>query len=139
MTKITKKEKLAKQIAKRKEKRLNSPKRLKTELDRVFSLYIRQRDKVCRRCGINQNLQCSHIMSRVSQNLRWDERNAMALCYKCHLTWWHKEPLEAAEWCKTIIGEEAYKSLLKEKYEIKQWAIQELRDLILKYDKRIYR
>lgn len=27
-------------------------------------------------------------------------RNLKALCYYCHLHWWHKNPIEAAEWYK---------------------------------------
>lgn len=30
--------------------------------------------------------------------LRWDMQNGKALCYKCHIHWWHKEVTDAAEW-----------------------------------------
>ena len=127
------KEKRLLSLSRKKEKKANSPSKLRKDLDTIFSQYIRRRDKVCRKCGTNQNLQNSHIMSRVSQNLRWDERNAMTLCYKCHLCWWHKEILEAAEWCKIEIGEELYNSLRKEKDIIKHWTPEDLKNLIEKY------
>lgn len=128
-----KKEREALRKLKRRERRENNTRLLKKKLDVLFSQFIRQRDKKCVRCGTTQNLQCSHIMSRVSLKLRWDERNALTLCYKCHLTWWHKEPLEASEWCKTVIGEINYKDLLREKHEVKQWTAEELKEMIKKY------
>jgi hypothetical protein len=52
--------------------------KLVTELDRVFSLYIRARDKRSVFSGRSDNLQCFHIFSRVSFGTRWDEHNAFA-------------------------------------------------------------
>jgi hypothetical protein len=31
-------------------------------------------------------------------SLRCEPLNAIPLCYGCHITWWHKSPLEAAAW-----------------------------------------
>lgn len=66
--------------------------------DNLFSQYIRARDRVCQKCGTDQKLQCSHIKSRAIKSIRYNDDNAMALCLRCHIYWWHKEPLEASEW-----------------------------------------
>ena len=65
---------------------------IKTQaIDRVFSLYIRTRDKwTCQRCGKNYenkkgSLDCSHFYGRRSWSTRVEPCNAMALCKGCHL------------------------------------------------------
>ncbi len=64
------------------------------ELDRVFSLYIRQRDAnldgfvECFTCGRSNHwkkLQCGHFMSRSRYATRWDEINCQNQCPKCNL------------------------------------------------------
>lgn len=62
--------------------------------DKIFSEYIRLRDKHCLRCGklgegtknIN-GLQCSHFYSRRNESVRFDEENADTLCVGCHHEW----------------------------------------------------
>tara|TARA_Y100000004_G_C8857616_1_gene387512 strand:- start:265 stop:645 length:381 start_codon:yes stop_codon:yes gene_type:complete len=62
-----------------------------TKFDKVFSDYIRYRDKwTCKRCGTKYtpptaSLHCSHFISRRYWNLRLEPINAMALCFGCHL------------------------------------------------------
>lgn len=67
-------------------------------LDIVYSQIIRKRDMCCQRCGTTNNLHCSHIIPRTSLSVRWDSFNAIALCHRCHIYWWHKNPLEAVNW-----------------------------------------
>ena len=59
------------------------------EADRVFSLYIRARDKgkPCITCWApwQENFQCWHFMSRRHVNTRWLERNAHSQCPKDNL------------------------------------------------------
>jgi|SRR3990170_2874929 len=59
------------------------------ELDTVFSIFIRQRDKgVCFTCGdvkfwrFQQN---GHYVSRTHQILRWSEKNCNTQCYACNI------------------------------------------------------
>ncbi len=33
--------------------------------------------------------------------------NVKTLCYPCHINWWHKNPLEAAEWFEKTYPERA--------------------------------
>lgn len=72
------------------------------QLDRIYSIYIRKRDGVCVKCGTMDNLQCSHILPRTYQSVRWHPDNAIALCVKHHIYWWHKYPHEAVEWFDSI-------------------------------------
>lgn len=66
--------------------------------DKWFSLYIRKRDNwTCQRCGRKfrgydeekdnshlKGLHCAHNKGRGKRSTRWEEKNAMALCYGCH-------------------------------------------------------
>ncbi len=60
-------------------------KKLVKKLDKVFSEYIRARDRKCICCGSTDNLQCGHLLSRVAYSTRWDEDNAHAQCRSCNL------------------------------------------------------
>ena len=71
-------------------------------LDALFSHFIRVRDAKCLRCSKVETLQCSHVMPRTWLATRWDPDNAITLCYACHLHWWHKDPLGAAEWFEAM-------------------------------------
>lgn len=80
-------------------------KKLVKKLDILFSKYIRNRDKHCLHCGRTSTLQCAHIAGRRSLAGRWNEKNAITLCYACHLRWSHQNPIEFAEWLKETLPE----------------------------------
>lgn len=48
--------------------------------DRACRRFILARDRHCQRCGTDRALVWAHILSRRSHVIRWDERNAIALC-----------------------------------------------------------
>ncbi len=80
--------------------------KLKKQCDELAKRLIKIRDKnTCQRCcKVVEGSDChgSHVIPVSAGNkLRWDEQNIKVLCYHCHLNWWHKNPLEAAEWFKT--------------------------------------
>ena len=63
------------------------------KLDRIFSLYIRQRDAdkrgvcTCCTCGNKlpiKQIHCGHFMSRRHMATRWDEDNCHSQCAKCN-------------------------------------------------------
>ena len=68
-------------------------KKLKKDLDAIFSLFIRTRDNwTCQRCGKKYTpptraLQCSHFWKRGDMGTRFSEDNCVALCYGCHRLW----------------------------------------------------
>jgi 5-methylcytosine-specific restriction endonuclease McrA len=76
------------------------------KLDVLFSKWIRNRDGKCMKCGrTDGGLQCAHIAGRRSLAGRWNEKNAITLCYFCHLRWSHQNPLEFTEWLKKDLPE----------------------------------
>ncbi len=81
-------------------KKAKSPSVLKKQCDVLFSKVIRLRDGKCLKCGTTENLQCAHIASRKHLAGRWESDNALTLCYRCHIHWAHKEPIEFSEWVK---------------------------------------
>ena len=108
----------------------NDRKKLTKKLDTLFSLWIRKRDKHCLKCFRTDTLQCSHISSRKSLAGRWNDKNAITLCYACHIYWRHKEPVEAAEWLKTN-----YPEFYNEGIKVRQMTVKnlDLNTLIEKY------
>ena len=67
--------------------------KLKKELDKWFSLYIRLRYSEeglsqCFTCGkVDQykKLQCGHFQSRRYHSTRWNEQNCQVQCVKCNM------------------------------------------------------
>jgi len=110
-------------------------KRIKeTKLDKVFSLWIRSRDKRCLKCGKTENLQCAHIYSRIARSVRWDSDNAITLCYACHIGWAHKYPLEFAEFVEKLLGKRKLKGLKSRYYSLKSWSQKEKQQILDKYN-----
>jgi len=72
-------------------------------LDQRFSRFIRLRDKVCQRCGGSGVLQCSHFHGRAKKSVRWDEDNAVALCFGCH-QYFTANPYEHTAWFENHLG-----------------------------------
>ena len=104
-------------MLKKKSRLLPTKKKLKAKADTLFSLYIRQRDKKCVKCGRGNEYQlhCAHIVSRFNLRLSYDPRNALCLCSKCH-RWWHDSPLESGRWFESTFPQN-YEYLLKTKNE----------------------
>lgn len=100
---------------KKREKGENSISRLIKKADILFSQAIRLRDGACRLTGLKENLQCSHIWGRANKLIRWDLDNALTLTAGKHLYWWHKEPAEAIEWAKQLLGNEKWEELKRKK------------------------
>lgn len=67
-------------------------KQLVNELDDVFSVFIRHRDRfTCYTCGKqgDHGMQCGHLISRTNYTTRWDELNAHAQCRGCNFNHEH--------------------------------------------------
>jgi len=77
-------------------------------LDKVFSEYIRLRDKVCQRCFTpGNNIATAHFHGRSSKSVRWDEDNACALCLGCH-SYLDSHPVEKVEFFRQRLGDEKF-------------------------------
>ncbi len=80
----------------------------KSTLERLLhdAVFIRDRGN-CRRCHGTSGLSASHIYPKGRyQKMRYYLDNVVLLCYSCHIHWWHKHPIEAAEWIRTELGDE---------------------------------
>jgi len=71
--------------------------------DKVFSQYIRLRDKECQRChsrvclntkGLPVSHNASHYFGRGRENTRFDPENVDTLCFPCHRIWGSEEKEE---------------------------------------------
>ncbi len=85
----------------------------KKDLDKLFSLVIRERDDyTCQKCGTqNKHVQCAHIFSRSNLSVRWELDNGITLCYYCHLNWAHRNPVEFTEWAEDYLGLDKWDTL----------------------------
>ena len=67
------------------------------KLDKLFSKYIRLRDKYCVLCGSPDNPNCGHLFSRRHYSTRWDEENCFQQCYPCNFKHNH-QPYRYHKW-----------------------------------------
>lgn len=81
------------------------------EADRLFSLFIRQRDGRCLRCGkTDTTLQCHHLISRTYRKTRFDPRNGATVCFGCHKYLTHR-PLDNEDFAIALVGDETWQEL----------------------------
>ena len=97
--------------------------------DKLFSQYIRKRamGRVggCERCLMPKKdiikedgsifpawkqLQTSHFFGRAKKSVRWDEDNAVALCFGCH-QYFTANPYEHTSWFQNHLGIERFEML----------------------------
>lgn len=80
-------------------------------LDKLFSKYIRLRaGGVCEYCGQVKRLQCSHFHGRRKRSVRWNEDNACALCFSCHM-YLGENPYVHTEFFKKRLGSQRFELL----------------------------
>lgn len=89
-------------------------KKIEKTCDLLWSTIIRSVGE-CQKCGSKKNLQAAHIVSRRNKLLRWDLRNGICLCVRCHIFWQHKNPVEFAEWLRLNYPEKYEFALNKDK------------------------
>ena len=89
------------------------------EADRLFSLYVRKRDKnTCIKCQRifrpgEAGLTCSHFFGRGKESVRFDLENCDALCYPgCHLYWQNQAREEYRQFKIRQLGQRRFDLLL---------------------------
>lgn len=97
--------------SKDKKKKSFNAKKAKKILDILWSKYIRERDKICRKCKKAPASQAAHIFGRGNLTTRWLPANGLGMCYYCHIIWAHREPVEFTLWVKEQIGERNFNDL----------------------------
>lgn len=104
------------------------------DVDKVFSIWIRQRDGYCVYPGTHGgNLQNSHFYTRTARSVRWDEFNCDALCGKHHQFLEGRKNGEYYEFKLKQLGTARFKALRRRYTTLKQWKQLELMSLIEKY------
>lgn len=101
-------------------------KKLVKDLDKIFSLFIRARDKHCVLCGSKERLQCGHLFSRASYSTRWSEINCHCQCASCNMR--HEYDFYPFQsWFVSRFGQKIYDDLYatyKQARKIKDYEIQ---------------
>ena len=119
-----------------KKKKKRSRKSLVKELDKVFSLFIRERDfKDIGGChlGCGPIECCSHLITRSKHSVRWDERNAYGSCMSSNFQ--HEfNPHIYTSWYIKKHGLSAYEKLLLDSNKIAKFSNSDLEAMIEKYE-----
>jgi hypothetical protein len=88
--------------------------------DKVFSRYIRSRDRKCVRCGSRVEFnekglpvshQNSHYWGRRNWSVRYDPENCDTLCMFCHFKWGSDQRRDYEAFKRKQLGETAYRKL----------------------------
>jgi hypothetical protein len=105
--------------------------------DNAFAKYIRAKEKYCIICGSSENIQCSHYyVKKAHKSVRWDERNAHAMCASCHYRHHKIGEQEYAEWMIKNLKEE-YDLLKIKAYSTCFLALDELIDIEIYYTRKL--
>ena len=91
------------------------------EADRLFSIYIRQRDRQCVRCdslvkfnnkGLPISHESSHFYGRGHESTRFEPDNADTLCMPCHRRWGSDDREDYRAFKLKQLGQKRFNSLL---------------------------
>jgi hypothetical protein len=114
--------------------------KLKKELDRVFSIFIRQRDKgKCYTCNVKKDpkqMQCGHFFTRARMATRWNETNCHCQCVGCNI-FKSGNIAEYAVRLEKEYGQGIIQKLRKESLKMRQYKTGELEKLIKHYKSKI--
>ena len=103
--------------------------------DGVFSKWVKSQGDTCYTCGVRvegSNKQAGHFFSRQHHSVRFSEENVRIQCFRCNI-WLRGNAGEFAVRLLKEIGQKKFNELAKQKNEIKQWSIKELKELCERY------
>lgn len=75
----------------------------KSKADKLWSLYVRKRDPICRWCKDRKAKNAHHIISRRYHSTRFMTACGVGLCPACHFKA-HQNPIAAHEWLVAEVG-----------------------------------
>lgn len=83
-------------------------KSVRASCDRLWSQLVRARaGHVCERCDrFSDRLEAHHAYGRANYRLRFEPRNGVSLCFKCHV-WAESYPILFADWFRATRPEDA--------------------------------
>lgn len=102
-------------------------KTMTNRLDRLCSLLTRSLG-YCEKCYGRNTLQTHHVYGRANRRLRWDRRNLVCLCYRCHL-WAETHPLDFSDWFRSVRLLDALYLQAENAEGIRKWSEAELEEL----------
>lgn len=129
----------------KREKKAMKPSKLKKELDRVFSIYIRRRAAdsqgnircvCCKRLYPWKEAQNMHYISRANMATRWEVKNCYAGCYGCNIAKNGAYP-QFTEYLISTYGLDWWKDLLRAGTTIRKWTPEEMKLTIDYYTRQI--
>ena len=130
-----------------KRKHLRNIKAIKLELWRLFSQFIRQRDKgICKTCGKTghwKEFDCGHYQRNSERNqslggneLWWFEKNFASQCFACNRMR-SGNLSEFAIYLETTYGKGVLQEIHTKYLTPKKWTRQEIEDKIKHYEKLV--
>lgn len=85
--------------------------KLEADCDKLWSLCVRERDKICRYCGSDYKLSAHHIRGRAAHSTGFLIRNGITLCWEnCHCLQ-KFNPEKFQDRVIEVIGDEEYQAL----------------------------
>src|SRR5512139_1112101 len=87
----------------------------RNKADKLWSIYIRQRDKKCQWCKIKPAVDPHHIFTRSISVLRHDPCNGIGLCKGCHMQA-HQHSIKFTEFVRLHLGQ-MYDILYRKAYQ----------------------
>jgi len=112
--------------------------KLKKELDRIFSLYVRYRDRgQCITCSVKRppkEMQNGHYIARSNMATRFDEWNCNAQCFQCNVFKSGNYPKYALA-LKDKYGDRILEELDKKSQEIRKFTRADYEEMIVQYTK----
>lgn len=94
----------------KKRKKKDKKKSLKLKATNLTREVCRLRDNdMCQKCGAKgKRLHTSHVYPKGKyKSLEFELANVKTLCMRCHLYWWHLNPIEATAWFEAKFPERA--------------------------------
>lgn len=116
-------------VPKAKKRKKTKLKTLFKKAERLWSLYIRDRDKACVICGTKKNLTNGHLITRSKKSVFFDPKNSNCQCTSCNYKHEFNPEIYTA-WFLNKYGLEEYNSLCQKSESIKKWTEDELLTLI---------
>ena len=118
---------------------------LVAKLDKVFSLYVRQKDKddnggvKCYTCDAYKHwkdMHCGHFISRVYYSTRWEVDNCRVQCPSCNL--YHQgQQYIFGKRLESEIGIGRIEQMQEAKHHASKFSVQDYKDMIEDFSKRL--
>ena len=99
------------------------------KLDDLLRVIVKERDKICQRCGKDYDLQDAHIFSRRCLSTRWNTANHILLCKRCHIFWAHPNGPAFTLWIVDKIGMDELRALETNSTMVVHWKNPELENI----------